>query len=61
MYNLNSIIQSYIKNENIFETQSGTLTTLRDDVTTKSNQLLLKDNKKYETLLHFLSDLHPYQ
>lgn len=61
VYNLNSIIQSYIKNENIFETQSGTLTTLRDDVTTKSNQLLLKDNKKYETLLHFLSDLHPYQ
>ncbi len=58
---INTIIQSYINNENIFIQQEKTLERIRDTITSQSEKLLLNDNKKYQQLSSFLSDIKPYQ
>lgn len=58
---INTIIQSYINNENIFEQQASTLERIRNTITKQWDKILLKDNQKYKQLSSFLSDIQPYQ
>ena len=58
---INTIVQSYINNENIFEQQGDTLQRVRDTITDKWDKLLLKENVKYKQLFSFLSDINQYK
>jgi hypothetical protein len=58
---INTLVQSYINNDNIFEQEKGTLQRVRDTITDKREKLLLQDNKKYRQLFAFLSDINPYK
>lgn len=57
--NLNTIIQSYNRNENIFETQKSTIDKLRTQITDQDDKILLKDNIKYKRLFEFIDDISP--
>lgn len=58
---INHIIQWYLNNENIFDTQQKKLEQIWESVTTHSERLLLEDNKQYERLFSFIKDLKPYK
>ena len=58
---IDTIIKSYMVDENIFETQKGTMRRIRDTITTQMDKIVVKDNKRYERLLEFLNKLSPYQ
>ena len=57
---IDSIIQSYLKNENIFETQKDTINRLREQIVTQT-ETLLKDNEQYSRLSYFLKDTYRYK
>ena len=57
---IDSIIQSYLKNENIFETQKDTINRVREQIVTQT-ETLLKDNEQYSRLAYFLKDTYRYK
>ncbi len=58
---IDTVIKSYINDENIFEVQKKTIKRIWDSLTTQTEKIAIKDNKKYEKILKFFGELSPYQ
>lgn len=58
---INTIIQAYLNNENIFDEQNQTLQRIRDTVTSQEDKILLQNNQKYKKIFNFLTDIKPHK
>jgi hypothetical protein len=58
---LNTIIQWYINNQNIFYEQNETLNRIRETIISEWDKLLLEENEKYKQLFLFIKALYPYK
>ena len=61
LYTLDSIVQSYVKWENIFKTKKSEIEEVRYYVINNQNYLSSLWFQRYESLMKFLSDLYDYR
>ena len=61
LYTLDTIVQSYMKGENIFKTKKSEIEEVRYYVINNQNYLSSLWFQRYETLMSFLSDLYNYR
>lgn len=58
---IDNVVQGYLNDENVFDTQAQSIDTIWDIVTSTEDEILLRDNQRLQWVFNFIEDLAPYK